>query len=296
LKESIRLSFGSLLTHILLIVVKLGVGIYAHSYALIADGFESMGDMFSTIIVIISLYISAKPADFEHPYGHGRIEILATFSVVFSLVLSALFILHQSISAIVIQERIIPHWSAMLVLLLVVLIREGLYQYVTYKNAQINNAVLQADAWHHRSDALTSLCGLVGVSLAYFLGDEWIIADKIAAIIAAFFILFNAYKILRPVWGEFMDENLNEDIKVDIRKSADSVNGVITTEKCLIRKSGSQLHLDLHIIVNGDISVREGHTIAHNVLDRLHQDFPQLGHVNIHVEPEDAVHQAEFKK
>lgn len=231
-----------------------------------------------------------KPPDFEHPYGHGRVEILATFVIVVSLFLSAIFIFYKSIEGIINDEKIVPHWSALVVLLLVILWREGIYQYVTYKNKTINSELLKADAWHHRSDALTSLCGFIGVGLAYFLGGEWVIADKIAAMVACLFIIFNAYKILRPVWGEFMDENLYEHLKEDIRKSASKIDGVIETEKCLIRKSGSQLHLDLHVIVNGDITVRNGHDIAHHVINALNKEYKNLGHINIHIEPEDAQH------
>lgn len=296
LKESIKISYWSLLTHIILIFIKFGVGYYAHSYALIADGFESFGDMLSTIIVIISLYISMKPADYEHPYGHGRIEILATFIIVFSLIASSIFIFYISIKGIVNDEHIVPHWSALLVLLIIIVSREGIYRYVTFKNKKLNNSTLKADAWHHRADALTSLCGLIGVALAFLLGEQWVIADKIAAMIASLFILYNAYKILRPVWGEFMDENLHEDLIQVIRQSAESVPGVLNTEKCLIRKSGSQIHIDLHIIVDGDISVRSGHDIAHDVMDKLNDDISNLGHINIHIEPDDAVHTEVFKK
>lgn len=290
MKESIRLSYLSLFSHLVLLLIKFGVGYYAHSYGLIADGFETFGDLLSTIIVILSLYISRKPADANHPYGHGRIEILATFFIVFSLILSAAFIFYICIKGIIDQENIIPHYSAVIVLLIIVLIKESIFQYISYKNKKINNSLLKADAWHHRSDALTSFCTLVGVSLAYFLGEKWIIADKVAAMISSIFILYNAYKILRPVWGEFMDENLYDDLIKIIREKAESVDEVIATEKCLIRKSGSQLHVDLHIIVNGDISVRKGHDIAHHVMDKLKSEIPNLCHINIHIEPDDAVH------
>jgi cation diffusion facilitator family transporter len=153
------------------------------------------------------------------------------------------------------------------------------------RGVQTNSSSLKADAWHHRSDAITSVAAFVGISIALFLGKGYEAADDWAALFASAFILYNSYLIFRPALGEIMDEHLYEDLEAQIRKIAVSVEGVIATEKCFIRKSGMKFHIDLHAVVDGTISVKEGHDIAHLLKDTLRENIIELGHVLIHIEP-----------
>jgi cation diffusion facilitator family transporter len=154
------------------------------------------------------------------------------------------------------------------------------------RSIESNSSSLRADAWHHRSDAITSIAAFIGISIALFLGKGYESADDWAALFAAGFILYNSYLIFRPALGEIMDEHLYDDLVDEIRKVSHQVPGIIDTEKCFIRKAGMKYHVDLHAIVNAAITVKEGHDLAHNLKDTLRQEIPELGHVLIHVEPD----------
>jgi cation diffusion facilitator family transporter len=158
---------------------------------------------------------------------------------------------------------------------------------VVKKAKEINSSSLIADAWHHRSDAITSVAAFIGISIAVIFGKGYETADDWAALFAAGFILYNSYLIFRPALGEIMDEHLYDDLVEEIRQKSLSVHGISGTEKCFIRKAGMQYHVDLHAKVNGNISVKEGHMIAHILKDTLRKELPQLGHVLIHIEPND---------
>jgi len=155
------------------------------------------------------------------------------------------------------------------------------------RSKQINSSSLAADAWHHRSDAITSVAAFIGISIALFMGKGYESADDWAAFFAAFFILYNSYKIFRPALGEIMDEHLNDDLVEEIRVTALAVDGILGTEKCFIRKTGMRYHVDLHAIVSAKISVKEGHELSHKLQDILKEKIPQLGNVLIHIEPDD---------
>jgi cation diffusion facilitator family transporter len=148
-----------------------------------------------------------------------------------------------------------------------------------------NSSSLKADAWHHRSDAITSIAAFIGISIALFFGKGYETADDWAALFASGFILYNSYLIFRPALAEIMDEHVYDDFVEEIRKISLTVNGVLGTEKCFIRKAGMKYHVDLHALVSANITVKQGHEIAHTLKDTLRKDLPQLGHVLIHIEP-----------
>jgi len=168
---------------------------------------------------------------------------------------------------------------------LIIIWKEISFQIVIRKSKLTNSSSLKADAWHHRSDAITSVAAFIGISIALFLGDGYESADDFAALFAAGFILYNSYLIFRPALGEIMDEHIHEDLIEKIRAIAVTVDGVLATEKCFIRKAGMKFHVDLHAVVNPTISVRQGHLIAHQLKDTLRNNIPELGHVLIHIEP-----------
>ena len=285
-KEAIKTSYLSIAGNGILALGKFLAGFFGNSYALIADAIESTADVFSSFLVLVGLRYAAKPADENHPYGHGRVEPLITFAVVGFLIVSATVIAYESIENIRTPHQI-PEPYTLIVLVIIIGIKEFFYRFVSKKSDETNSSSLKADAWHHRSDAITSFTAFVGISIALVMGDGYESADDWAALLASGFILFNAYLILRPALGEIMDEHMYDDLIEDIRKSAYSVKGVLDTEKCFVRKTGMTFHVDLHINVDGAKTVKEGHDIAHQVKDQMLHDLPEIADVLIHVEPLD---------
>ncbi|MCL6218489.1 cation diffusion facilitator family transporter [Zunongwangia pacifica] len=283
-KEAIKTSYLSIAGNGILALGKFLAGFFGNSYALIADAIESTADVFSSFLVLVGLRYAAKPADDNHPYGHGRVEPLITFAVVGFLIVSATVIAYESIENIRTPHQI-PEPYTLIVLVVIIAIKEFFYRFVSKKGDETNSSSLKADAWHHRSDAITSFTAFVGISIALIMGDGYESADDWAALLASGFILFNAYLILRPALGEIMDEHMYDDLIEEIRKSAYSVKGVLGTEKCFVRKTGMTFHVDLHINVDGEKTVTEGHDIAHQVKDKMLQDLPEIADVLIHVEP-----------
>lgn len=284
-ETAIRTSWFSIIGNALLATIKAAAGFFGNSYALIADAIESTTDIFSSVLVLLGLKYSAKPADKNHPYGHGRIEPLITFIVVGFLITAAVVIAHESIQNIRTPHELPKAWT-LIVLGAIIIWKEISFQLVNKRSKQTNSSSLKADAWHHRSDALTSIAAFIGITIALILGEGYETADDWAALIASGFILYNGYLIFRPALGEIMDEDVYEDLLEEIRSISAKVHGVSNTEKCFIRKTGLKFNVDLHARVNGDLTVKEGHDIAHLLKDTLRRELPQLGHVLIHIEPD----------
>jgi cation diffusion facilitator family transporter len=235
--------------------------------------------------VLFGLKYASRPADKNHPYGHGRAEPLITFLVVGFLITSATIIAYESIINIGTPHELPKSWT-LIVLGAIIIWKEISFRIVAKKGKETNSSSLKADAWHHRSDAITSVAAFIGISIALYFGKGYETADDWAALFASGLILFNSYLIFRPALGEIMDEHLYDDLIDEIRKVALTVEGVEDTEKCFIRKAGMQYHVELHATVDANISVKQGHEIAHKLKDTLRQDIPELGHVLIHIEPD----------
>jgi len=283
-EKAIRTTYWSITGNTFLAITKGIAGVFGNSYALIADAIESTTDIFSSLLVLFGLKYAAKPADENHPYGHGKAEPLITFAVVGFLVISATIIFIESIHNIQ-KPHSIPKPFTLIVLGAIILFKEASYRYVIQKSKETNSTSLKADAWHHRSDAVTSLMAFIGISIALFFGKGYETADDWAALLASLFIIYNAYLIFRPALGEIMDEHLHDEIIEEIRTQCTKVEGVIATEKCLVRKMGMRYIVDLHVIVQKDLTVFEGHQIAHNVKDTLMNDIPDIADILIHIEP-----------
>jgi cation diffusion facilitator family transporter len=283
-KKAINTIVFSIVGNGFLALVKGFAGFFGNSYALIADAIESTTDIFSSILVLFGLQYANKPADKNHPYGHGKIEPLVTFLLVGFLVISATIIAHESIQNIRNPHALPEKWT-LIVLTLIIAWKELSFRIVIQKSKETNSSSLKADAWHHRSDAITSIAAFIGISMALMLGKGYESADDWAALFASGFILYNSYLIFRPALGEIMDEHFYDDLVEDIRRISLTVDGIIATEKCFIRKVGMIYHVDLHAKVNGSISVTDGHNLAHQLKDTLRAEIPQLGHVLIHIEP-----------
>ncbi len=285
-KDAIRTSYYSMVGNTVLAAAKGITGVLGHSYALIADAIESTADIFSSFLVIIGLRVSTRPADKNHPYGHGKAEAVVTFAVVTFLLVSAVIISIQSIHNIQTPHES-PKPFTLIVLGIIIAIKEFAYRHVKKHGKSAGSTMLEADAWHHRSDAITSAFAFVGISIAIWLGPGYEAADDWAALVAAIVIVYNAYRIFRPALSEVMDENRYEELILEIRSFAEEVDGVCDTEKCYVRKMGMEFYVDLHLIVDGKISVHEGHHIAHAVKDTLMVEIPEIAGVHIHVEPDE---------
>lgn len=283
-RTAIRTTYFSIVGNTVLALVKGAAGVFGNSYALIADAIESTTDIVASFLVLFGLKYASRPADKNHPYGHGRAEPLITFLVVGFLITSATVIAYESIKNIGTPHELPKAWT-LLVLVPLIIWKEISFRVVMKKARETNSSALKADAQHHRSDSITSIAALIGISIALYFGKGYETADDWAALFAAGFILYNSYRIFRPALGEIMDEHVYDDLVLDIRKVALTVEGVVATEKCFIRKSGMNYHVDLHALVSATITVEHGHEIAHRLKDTLRKDIPQLGHVLIHIEP-----------
>lgn len=284
-KTAIQTSVFSIIGNLILAVIKAVAGILGNSYALIADAIESTADVFSSVLVLIGLKYSTRPADENHPYGHGRFEVISTFAVIGFLVVSATVIAYESIINIRTPHKG-PEIFTLYVLGGIILFKELSYQYVNRKSKETHSSSLKADAWHHRSDAITSVMAFAGILIAVIGGSGFESADDWAALIASGIIIYNAYKIFRPVLSEISDEQLYDGLIEQIRKISRTVEGVVDTEKCHVRKMGMTYYVDLHMIVDGNISVVEGHKIAHDLKDEIQKNIPQVADVLVHTEPD----------
>lgn len=283
-KIALKTVYFSIAGNTLLALLKWLAGFFGNSYALIADAIESTSDIFSSLLVLFGLKYANRPADKNHPYGHGRAEPLVTFLVVAFLVVSAVIIAHDSIANISTPHEL-PKPYTLIILGAIITWKELSYRWVIKKSKQTKSSSLKADAWHHRSDAITSVAAFIGISIALIFGKGYESADDWAALFASGFILYNSYLIFRPALGEIMDEHRYDEMVTTIRNLSAGVQGIEGTEKCFVRKTGMIYHIDLHASVDGTLTVKEGHDLAHKLKDTLKKEIPELGEVLIHIEP-----------
>ncbi|MEQ8905312.1 cation diffusion facilitator family transporter [Ekhidna sp.] len=283
-EKGLKTTLIGIVVSALLAIVKALGGIFGHSYALIADAIESGTDVVTSAMLWVGLRWSTRPADENHPYGHGKAEALVALGISLALVGAAFIIIKDSISHIQNPHKT-PAPYTLIILVVVVIIKELLYRFVLKTGKEIQSGAVKADAFHHRSDAITSLAAFIGISIALWGGEGYEVADDYAALIAAAFIIYNAYKIGRPAIGELLDEALEPEFHKEIILLAEQIPEVQRVEQCHARKMGSAYHVDLHIWVDGELSVEKGHQIAHKVKDRLIESISQIIDVHIHIEP-----------
>ena len=280
----IRASLAAVLVSLALGAIKIITGVVGHSYALVADGIESMLDVGSGLVVAGSLKIASQPPDEEYPFGYGKVEPAAALIIATGLFAAAIVIAIQSV-----REILTPHHApapfTLVVLVLVVVTKELLFRYLFRAGETIDSHALRTDAWHHRSDSLTSLAAFVGISIALAGGEGFEPADDWAALFAAAVIAFNGVRLLTTAWREMMDAALPERVVDDIREISRHVDGVAGIDMCRVRKSGLGLWVDIHVEVHGDMTVRDGHEIAHRVKDALLASKHKVMDAVVHVEP-----------
>jgi cation diffusion facilitator family transporter len=269
---------------IILVFFKAFAGYFGHSYALIADATETGADVFSSTLLWLGLQIAMKPADPKHPYGHGKAEPIASIIISIFLMGAAVWIGWHAIELIETPHEL-PRSFTLYVLLVVIAIKELMFRYVLKVGKQIESNAVKADAYHHRSDAITSIAAFIGISIAIYKGKGWESADDWAALVASVLIFYNAIQLVKPGLEEIMDAAPSGEIVDKVRLLASQVKEVKFLEKCYVRKMGFDYFADLHIQVDPELSVAEGHRISHLVKDKLLESGLGIKDVLIHIEP-----------
>ena len=279
-----RLAKFGIAINALLALIKLLTGIVSHSYALIADGIESTADIFSSLVVWSGLRISTRSADDHYPFGYGKAEALAGAVVSLMLLAAALAIAVESV-----REIITPHHApapfTLLVLVVVMIIKEALFRRVAAAGQEVGSTALQADAWHHRADVITSGCAFIGISVALIGGEGWEMADDWAALVAATIITYNGVGLLRPAVADLMDRTPAGDLPNRIALAAVGVADVRAIEKLKIRKAGVEYFVDLHVQADPAMSLHDAHIVSGKVKGAIRAAVPAVSGVLIHMEP-----------
>ncbi|MGA2888841.1 MAG: cation diffusion facilitator family transporter [Terracidiphilus sp.] len=283
-QRGLRSSIVGIGFNLVLALFKCATGFMGHSFALIADGIESLSDVISSTVVYLGLSVAIKPPDEEHPYGYGKAEPIAAVIVSLALVVAAIVIGIESIRQIQ-TPHLLPNPYTLWVLFSVVGIKILLSRYVSSVGKGIDSTAVRSDAWHHLSDAITSTFAFIGISIALWSRNP--AADDWAALCASPIIIFNALRQLRTPFEELLDIAPSPQMEQLVRSVASGMPGVIGLEKCHVRKMGFRYYVDLHVVVDGTLTVRQGHNIAHDVEDSLLDKLPKIAEVLVHVEPEE---------
>jgi cation diffusion facilitator family transporter len=284
-KRGMRSSLLGMFVNLLLASAKCIAGLVGHSFALVADGLESFSDVLSGLAIYLGLKIAVRPPDEDHPYGHGKAEPFAALVVGLFLIGAALVIIAESVHQIRTPHPLPAPYT--LVVLAGVLVVKGLMtRYVGRVGSEIHSTAVRADAIHHFSDATVSAFAVVGISVAILTREPT--ADDWAALCASLVIVYNAWRQMRPAILELGDRAPDDPgLQVAVRRIAESVKGVMGVDKCQIRKMGLSFYIDLHVVVKGSLSVREGHQIAHAVENAVMKKMHQVEEVLVHIEPEE---------
>jgi cation diffusion facilitator family transporter len=279
-----RVALLGLVINVVLASVKIVAGVVGHAYVLIADGIESALDVGGSIVIWGGLTVAARPPDRTHPYGHGKAEPIAALVVAICVLAAAIGLAIESV-----REILTPHHGpapfTLALLVVVIVIKEFLFRYVNRIGRNLESTAVQTDAWHHRSDALTSAAAFIGISVALIGGERWQSADDWAALFACAVIAANGVRLALPAFQEIMDTAPAGKIVGSILAVASKVPGVVEVEKCYARKMGLDYYVDLHVGVDGNISVHEGHEIAHRVKTAIQRSDSRVADVLVHVEP-----------
>lgn len=277
--------------NIILTVFKIFAGVLGRSTAMIADGIHSLSDLLSDIVVIVFVKISAKGRDKDHDYGHGKFETFATLIISLMLIIVAANLMSGGINKIrqildggeVSSPGMIALWAAVASIVL----KEILYRYTIIQGKALNSPMMIANAWHHRSDAFSSVGSLLGIAGAIFLGDKFVILDPITGCVISIFILVMAVKMSVPAIKELLDVSLPDEVEQQIVSTAKSIQGVIDLHELKTRREGPGIIMEGHLVLDSDISLKEAHNISKKVEEFLRKEFGPETQISLHLEPED---------
>lgn len=283
-KMAMKVSYVSIVANVLLTVFKLIVGLVAHSGAMVSDAVHSASDVFSTFVVIIGIKISAKDSDKEHPYGHERMECVAAIILATILCITGLGIGRVAIMDIVSgsENIVLPGTLALVAAVVSIVVKEAMYWYTRYYAKKIDSSALMADAWHHRTDAMSSVGALVGI---FFARHGFPVMDAIASLIICVLIVYAAYEIFKDAVGKMVDKACDDETEESIRALVLHQEGVLGVDLLRTRMFGNKIYVDLEICADGEKTLRESHEIAEQVHDRIEQNIPKVKHIMVHVNP-----------
>ena len=288
-KEIYKVTIVGGAVNVLLLLFKFVAGIVGHSAAMVADAVHSLSDFVTDIIVLVFVHISGKPKDKSHDYGHAKYETLAMTIIGAALLAVAIGIEYSGLTQIILWAQggnlAAPGMRALWAALLSIVLKEAVYHYSMAKARQLNSQAVEANAWHHRSDALSSIGTAIGIGGAIFLGQRWTVLDPIASIIVGMFILKVSVDLLRNGVGDLMEQSLPDAIENEILQLAASVPGVAEPHDLRTRRLGNHYAIELHILMDGDITLREAHNKADEVEAILRQHYGPDTHIAVHVEP-----------
>jgi cation diffusion facilitator family transporter len=284
LERGLRATFLGIAVNVILGAAIFVAGIFGHSHALIADATESFADIFNSLVVWRGLVVAAAPADEEHPYGHSKAEPLAAAFGAVMLLAAAIWIAAKALVEIT-ELHSSPKWFTLVVLVVVIIVKEGLFRFVVGEGEATDNSAVKTDAWHHRSDAITSAGAFIGISIALIGGEKFSWADDAAAIFCAIIIGINGWMLLRPALSELMDKAADREVIERIRRTAAATSGVERVEKCFARKAGHLFFVEMHVEVDPQMTVLRSHEIAHAVKDKIRETMPEVSDVLVHIEP-----------
>ena len=263
---------------------KLAAGLLGHSYAMVADACESFGDVMSSCVTLYSLRVAAEPPDSAHPSGHGRAETLASAVTALALIVGGGLIFWHALGSLG-EPRPAPRLWTLLVLVPVIAAKERMFHWIYARGKEVGSLALMAEAWHQRSDVVTSVAALAGITAAWFGG--WVHADSWAAMLASLWLIGTGLWLLGPTLHELMEGSVDPQLLEFISETSRSCPGILGIDKVWVRKLGMRLMVDLHVEVDPDISVQEGHRLSHEVKNKLQAELPQVRDVMVHVEPFD---------
>ena len=285
LTAGMRVTWVGMVVNIFLSIIKISAGVFGNSQALVADGIHSLSDLLSDLVVMLGLKWGRKGEDEDHPFGHARIETVAGLITGIILIATGIGLAYQSIDAIYQHQHSSPGYFAIIAAFVSVILKEWLYWYTVVVGHRIKSLALIGNAWHHRSDALSSVAVLIGVTGAHF-SPAWGMADAYAALVVTFFVLKVGAELMWTAAKEVIDTAPDEAVMKQLIETAMSVDGVRQTHDIRARLSGGQVFAEVHIVVNPDLTVRAGHDIAATVKHRLLTEVPQMARVIVHVDPE----------
>lgn len=283
-RDSARVVLAGIGLNLALAAVKFAGGILGSTYALVADGAESLLDAFSSLLVWAGFRVASKPPDADHPYGHGKAETLAALAVAFFIFAAAAWIAVHAVREIITPHQG-PHWATLPLLAGIVVVKYAFSRRLQEKESEVGSTALGVEAWHHYADALSSAAAFVGISIAVAGGEGYEAADDWAALIACGVIIWNGIGVLRRATGDVMELAVPAAFESRIRAVAGAVPGVRGLEKCRVRKSGLSFLVDIHVEVDPELSVREGHAIAGAVKHALLGSSLRVVDVLVHIEP-----------
>jgi cation diffusion facilitator family transporter len=290
-KEIYKVTLAGGLVNIILLIFKFVAGVIGHSSAMIADALHSLSDFVTDLIVLVFVKISSKPQDKSHDYGHGKYETLALTIIGIALMAVAIGIIVKGALKIAAWANgepleapgMLAFWAAIVSIVL----KEGVYRYSIIKAKQLNSKALEANAWHHRSDALSSIGTAVGIGGAIFFGQRWTILDPIASVVVGAFIVKVAFDLLKNGIGDLMEQSLPDKVEDEILELVSELPGITKPHDLKTRRIGNHYAIELHILMDGNISLKEAHDKASEVEDVLRQHYGEETHVAVHVEPKD---------